>query len=1165
MYKPRFIHLRVHSDYSLIHGISKPEELIKYVSGLGFPSVALTDFNNLHGVIKFYQAACNSGVKPIIGIDIHLKSMVVPDKLTKLTLLATNNQGYSNLIILITKAYKKGYSDSISSVFVEQDWLIQYRNGLIVLSGGIYGDLGISLIAGKKKIISDVLSIYKNYFPDNYYIELTRTNRVNEELYIHRAKLIASMERIPLVVTNDVCFLHKRDFYNHKIRTAIQHGIPIDNVYLSQLYTCEQYLKTEDEMYKLFIDIPQALMNTVEIAKRCNVTIRLGEYFLPNFPTKNIKIEEFLIIKSKEGLEKRLEYIYPDINIRCKKRKKYDDRLNEELDVINKMGFPGYFLIVMEFVKWSKDNSIPVGPGRGSGAGSLVAYALRITELDPLFFNLLFERFLNPERISLPDLDIDFCINQRDKVIEHVSNRYGSDAVSQIITFGTMTAKAVIKDVGRVLGYPYGFLNKISHLIPLDPGMTLNKALLVCSELTDLYQTNSDVKILINIARKLEGVTRNISKHAGGVVISPTKITDFSPLYYDNKGENPITQFDKNDIEYVGLLKFDFLGLRTLTIIDSTVKMINNSTKNLKNQKLININLIDLNDSKCFHVLQKAETTGIFQLESKGMKDLIKRLKPDTFEDIISLVALFRPGPLKSGMVDNFINRKHGLEKIYYPDKNWQHALLKPILNSTYGIILYQEQVMKIAQVLSGYTLGRADILRRAMGKKNPIEMSKQRFIFQEGSKKNGIDSNLSIKIFDLLEKFAGYGFNKSHSAAYALISYQTLWLKTYYPEEFLASAMNTEIDNIDKLVILIHEVLRLDIKLLSPNINYSKFHFFVNNKKEIVYGLGAIKGISKNVILSIIQSRDNKGIFRDIFDLCVRIDTKQLTSKIILKLIKSGSLDVFKINRDTLVHYLDNIIKAANQYVIEFNNRQQTMFGNFNNIFQNIMNKSVKNSILWSEKQKLYFEKETLGCYLTGHPINEYLYELLYYTKGFRIQDVFSITYNKTVCIVFGIVGYIKKKVSKNSNSYLILQLEDRSKKIEVIVFSQLINQYQDILVKDEILIIKGHVVIDPISKNYKIIAKNIMNLHSARERYVKKIVIVLDLKKKSNSILDELCIILQKYIGGTVPIYVSYSQNITIYDKCLLGVQWNVIPSDNLLYDVRNIIGIKYVKLMF
>ena len=770
-----FIHLRVHSDFSMMDGLNKVKPILNKVAELNMPAVAITDQMNMCGLVKFYSTAHDLGIKPIIGTDFWVTNDIFGDEPFRLTLLAMNNEGYKNITILISKAYLRGHV--AHKAVIDQAWLAEHSEGVIILSGGLHGDLGVGLTKNNKLILDAALQFYQTHFEDRFYLELTRTGRNGEEEYLHRAVALAEQEGLPVVATNEVCFIDKAGFDAHEIRVCIHDGYTLDDNRRPKRYSEQQYLRSAEEMLALFSDIPEAIENTVEIAKRCNVTVRLGEYFLPQFPTGGMTTEDFLVKVSEEGLEDRLEFLFPDENERKEKRPAYDDRLRIELEVINQMGFPGYFLIVMEFIQWSKDNGIPVGPGRGSGAGALVAYALKITDLDPLEFDLLFERFLNPERVSMPDFDVDFCMDRRDEVIDHVAELYGRQAVSQIITFGTMAAKAVVRDVGRVLGHPYGFVDRISKLIPPDPGMTLEKAFAAEPQLPEVYEQDEEVKDLIDMARILEGVTRNAGKHAGGVVIAPTTITDFSPLYCDDEGKNPVTQFDKNDVETAGLVKFDFLGLRTLTIIQWAIDMIKEG-KNID----VDIAAIPLEDKRSFKTLQNAETTAVFQLESRGMKELIKRLKPDCFEDIIALVALFRPGPLQSGMVDNFIDRKHGREEISYPDAEYQHECLKEILEPTYGIILYQEQVMQIAQEMAGYSLGGADLLRRAMGKKKPEEMAKQRGAFAEGSKNNNIDPDLAMKIFDLVEKFAGYGFNKSHSAAYALVSYQTLWLKVHYP-----------------------------------------------------------------------------------------------------------------------------------------------------------------------------------------------------------------------------------------------------------------------------------------------------------------------------------------------------------------------------------------------
>lgn len=716
MAEPRFVHLHIHSDFSMLDGLQKIKPLVARAAENNMVAMAITDQMNQSGLVRFYGDAHSKGIKPIIGVDFWVQSEELGDELFHLIGLAMNNEGQQNLIQLISKGFLRGHIQG--RAVIDKAWLAEHATGVILLSGGRDGDIGKFLLKGNQAMVERCTAFYQQHFPERFYLELIRTGRLDEETYLHMAVELAIQQDLPVVATNDVVFLNKDDFDAHEIRVAIHDGYTLDDARRPKRYSNQQYMRTQDEMCELFKDIPEALANSVEIAKRCNVTVRLGEYFLPQFPTGDMTTEDFLVMKSKEGLEERLAFLFPDPAERAEKRIAYDERLDIELKVINQMGFPGYFLIVMEFIQWSKDNDIPVGPGRGSGAGSLVAYALKITDLDPLALDLLFERFLNPERVSMPDFDVDFCMDRRDEVIDHVAQMYGREAVSQIITFGTMAAKAVVRDVGRVLGHPYGFVDRISKLIPPDPGMTLAKAFDVEPKLVELYEQDEEVKALIDMARKLEGVTRNAGKHAGGVVIAPTKITDFAPLYCDDQGLQPVTQFDKNDVEYAGLVKFDFLGLRTLTIIKWALDMINPRLKT-EGKPPVDIAAIPLDDPTSFKILKNSETTAVFQLESRGMKDLIKRLQPDCFEDMIALVALFRPGPLQSGMVDNFIDRKHGREAISYPDIQWQHDSLQPILEPTYGIILYQEQVMQIAQTLAGYTLGGADMLRRAMGKKN--------------------------------------------------------------------------------------------------------------------------------------------------------------------------------------------------------------------------------------------------------------------------------------------------------------------------------------------------------------------------------------------------------------------------------------------------------------
>ncbi|MFE8149130.1 DNA polymerase III subunit alpha [Brenneria goodwinii] len=1159
MAEPRFVHLRVHSDYSMIDGLAKVGPLVKKAAALGMPALAITDFTNLCGLVKFYGGAHGAGIKPIIGADFYVASEELGDELAQLTILAMDNEGYQNLTLLISHAYQRGYG--AEGPTIDRDWLIEYNTGLLLLSGARHGDTGKFLLRGNQVQVEQCLAFYRQHFPNRYYLELIRTGRQDEESYLHAAVELAIKHELPVVATNDVRFISEDDFDAHEIRVAIHDGYTLDDPKRPRNYSPQQYMRTEDEMCALFADIPEALANSVEIAKRCNVTIRLGEYFLPQFPTGDMSTEDYLVKRAREGLEERLEFLFPDPEDRAAKRPEYDERLETELQVINQMGFPGYFLIVMEFIQWSKDNDVPVGPGRGSGAGSLVAYSLKITDLDPLEFDLLFERFLNPERVSMPDFDVDFCMEKRDRVIDHVADMYGRDAVSQIITFGTMAAKAVIRDVGRVLGHPYGFVDRISKLVPPDPGMTLEKAFAAEPQLPEIYEADEEVKALIDMARKLEGVTRNAGKHAGGVVISPTKITDFAPLYCDAEGNHPVTQFDKSDVEYAGLVKFDFLGLRTLTIIDWALEMIN-ARRAKQGLEPIDIAAIPLDDKKSFDMLQRSETTAVFQLESRGMKDLIKRLKPDCFEDMIALVALFRPGPLQSGMVDNFIDRKHGREAISYPDIEWQHESLKPVLEPTYGIILYQEQVMQIAQVLAGYTLGGADMLRRAMGKKKPEEMAKQRSVFKEGSERIGVDGELSMKIFDLVEKFAGYGFNKSHSAAYALVSYQTLWLKAHYPAEFMAAVMTADMDNTDKVVGLVDECWRMGLKILPPDINSGLYHFHVNDDGEIVYGIGAIKGVGEGPIEAIIEARNQDGYFKELFDLCARTDIKKLNRRVLEKLIMSGAFDRLGPHRAALMNSLGDALKAADQHAKAEAIGQVDMFGVLADAPEQV-EQSYSTVPPWPEQVVLDGERETLGLYLTGHPITQYIKEIERYAGGVRLKDMHPTERGKMTTAV-GLVLAARVMVTKRGNRIGICTLDDRSGRLEIMLFTDALEKYQHLLEKDRILIATGQVSFDDFSGGLKMTVRELMDISEAREKYARGLAISLTDRQIDDQLLNRLRASLEPHRSGTIPVHLYYQRE-DARARLRFGAAWRITPTDALLNDLRTLVGNEQVELEF
>ncbi|WP_394200391.1 DNA polymerase III subunit alpha [Shewanella waksmanii] len=1157
MSEPRFVHLRVHSDFSMCDGLAKVKPILAKATELQMPALALTDQTNLCGLVKFYGGCHGAGIKPIIGADF---SMLVPGfekEFCSITVIAINNEGYKNLTLLISDAFLRGHVRD--RAVIDQAWLAKYSEGLILLSGGREGDVGKALLKGNHNQVNELLSFYQQHFPQRYYLELIRTGRVDEERYLHMAVDLSTQTGVPVVATNQVVFMQPEQFEAHEIRVAIHDGFTLADPRRPKKYSEQQYFRSEDEMCELFSDIPEALANSVEIAKRCNVTVRLNEYFLPNFPTGDLSIEDYLVAVSEKGLQERLEFLFPDEEERAKRRPEYDERLDVELKVINNMGFPGYFLIVMEFIQWGKDNDIPIGPGRGSGAGSLVAYALKITDLDPLEFDLLFERFLNPERVSMPDFDVDFCMDRRDEVIDHVADLYGRDAVSQIITFGTMAAKAVVRDVGRVLGHPYGFVDRISKMIPAEPGMTLAKAFEAEPALPESYDADEDVKDLIDMCRILEGVTRNAGKHAGGVVIAPTVITDFAPLYCDSEGHNPVTQFDKNDVETAGLVKFDFLGLRTLTIIDWALQMINPRLQK-QGKDAVRIEAIPLDDPASFRLLQRYETTAVFQLESRGMKDLIKRLQPDCFEDMIALVALFRPGPLQSGMVDNFIERKHGREEVSYPDSQYQHESLKELLSPTYGIILYQEQVMQIAQVLAGYTLGGADMLRRAMGKKKPEEMAKQRGTFKEGAINNGVDGELSMKIFDLVEKFAGYGFNKSHSAAYALVSYQTLWLKTHYPAEFMAAVMSADMDNTDKIVVLVDECERMGLPLIPPDVNKGLFKFTVDEEQNIVYGIGAIKGVGDGPVDSILQAREN-GPFKDLFDFCARVDLKKLNKRVIEKLICAGALDSLGPHRAAMMATLPEAIRAAAQHAKAEAIGQEDLFGLLNTEPEDNKQQFV-DCTPWPDKVWLEGERDTLGLYLTGHPINQYLKELKHYTSG-RLKDVHPTERGKTMKAA-GLVVATRVMMTKRGSKMGLVTLDDKSARLEVMLFTEAFEKFNHLLEKDRILIIEGEVSFDDFSGGNRMTARNIIDMGEARSHFASAVEIDVEAECISVDWLEQFRSAVEPWKAGAVPVKINYAQP-QAKAQFRLGDEWRVNPTDELMLALESLTGSDKVRILF
>jgi DNA polymerase-3 subunit alpha len=1143
--EPTFVHLRVHSEFSLTDGLVRVGPLMKSVAAAGMPAVAITDRNNFFGLIKAYKAAEREGVKLIIGADFDV--LEEDERRHQVTFLAQSTEGYRNLTVLISRAYQEG--QILGRPLLRRDWIQAKSQGLIALSGGRNGDVGQHLIAGRTQEAKTALQWWMSLFPDRYYLELQRTGRENEEDYLHSAVELASHENCPVVATNEVCFLSPDEYDAHEARVCIGDGRTLNDPRRPRHFSEQQYLRTPDEMAALFEDIPEAIENTFHIAARCSTEIELGKAYLPDFPTpEGVSIEQHLENLSNEGLDKRLAVLnVDDVQV-------YRDRLKFELDIINQMGFPGYFLVVMDFIRWGKANGIPVGPGRGSGAGSLVAYALEITDLDPIEYDLLFERFLNPQRVSMPDFDVDFCMDRRDEVIEYVAETYGRNAVSQIITFGTMAAKAVVRDVARVQDKPYALADKMSKLIPFEVGMTLEKALEQEEQLVNLLNEDSAAQEIWDMAVQLEGLTRNAGKHAGGVVIAPSQLTDFSPLFCDEEGHGLVTQYDKNDVEDAGLVKFDFLGLRTLTIIDWAVAMINERDDI---EEPVDINHIPLDDGAVYSLLQSAETTAVFQLESRGMKELIKSLRPDCFEDIIALVALFRPGPLQSGMVENFIDRKHGREQVSYPDAQYQHEWLQPILEPTYGIILYQEQVMQIAQELAGYTLGGADLLRRAMGKKKPEEMAKQRSVFEEGAKGKGVDPTLAMKIFDLVEKFAGYGFNKSHSAAYALVSYQTAWLKRHYPAEFMAAVMSSEIDNTDKLLSLRDECKRMGLTVKAPNILEGKHHFSVNREGQIIYGLGGIKGLGEGPIGDLLEAR-GESPFSDLFDLCSRTDPRKVNRRAIEALIKSGALDELGAERSVLMSALDDALRAAEQSAA---NEAAGMGDLFGEVVPSAGNgdpyRDHRRARSWTLRDILAGEKESLGSFLSGHPMDEFQQEV----RKFSPRTIRELTAGSKQWVAGLIVDV--RLVKTQRGTMAVLQLDDGTGQIEATAYSEVYEQNRDLLVKDQIVLADGRLQMDDFRGQLSLRAKSFTTLEAARSSRVRELKLGLNSEAIARGVSAELKRAFSAHVGDC-PIVVEYKQPAGSA-MVRFGDRYRIRPTDTLLDQLKELVGHDSVELVY
>ncbi len=1159
----RFVHLHLHTEYSLVDSVVRIGPLMSAVAGAGMPAVALTDQSNLFALLKFYRSALRRGVKPVIGLDLLIACGEEADRPFRMVLLCQDLGGYRNLTRLVTRSYLEGQYRGVP--MANPDWLEPDSvAGLIALSGGVQGDIGRAVTGARPDLAAERCERWARLFPDRFYLEVTRTGRPGEDAYLAEAVALGDRLGLPLVATNDVRFLTREDFEAHEARVCIHQGRMLGDPDRPRAYSDQQYLKSPEEMWELFQDLPEALENSVEIARRCNLELSLGQSFLPHFPVpEGLDTERHLRREAARALAGKLAGRERGGGSTAD----YEARLESELAVICDMGFAGYFLIVADFIRWARDNGIPVGPGRGSGAGSLVAWVLGITDLDPLEHDLLFERFLNPERVSMPDFDIDFCMEGRDRVIEYVAGRYGRDQVSQIITYGTMAAKAVVRDAGRVLGHPYGFVDRIAKLIPFELGITLEKALAQEPELKELYEGDEEVRGIIDLARSLEGLVRNAGKHAGGVVIAPTELTDFAPLYCEEGGRNVVTQFDKDDVEAAGLVKFDFLGLRTLTVIDRAVANVN-AERARRGEPPVDIERLDMRDEATFALLQSCRTTAVFQLESRGMKDLIKRLRPDSFEDLVALVALYRPGPLQSGMVEDFIARKHGEAG---QSIDYLHPELEPVLEPTYGVILYQEQVMQIAQVLAGYTLGGADLLRRAMGKKKPEEMAKQRAVFVSGAEARGVETATATRIFDLMEKFAGYGFNKSHSAAYAVLSYQTAWLKAHYPAAFMAAVMSTDMDHTDKLVVLKDDCREIGITLEPPDVNRSDFEFGVSSDTAIRYGLGAIKGVGRGAVEAIVGEREENGPFSDLMGFCRRVDLERVNRRTLEALIKSGAMDAIGANRRTLMTSLPEAVRSAEQEARAQAAGQDDLFGLPRTAVPAAPAARQQPELAeWSEQERLTAEKEALGLYLTGHPFHTVARDARYFTSG-TLRDITSArppdanggerdySQGRREVVAAGLIIDIRKRGNRVS-----VTLDDDTGRIEVGLFSEAFLEYRHLLVKDQIVVVEGRLRYDEFIDAWTLNARSVHDIDRMIEERARHLVLSLDANGNGGEVLASLHDILLPYREGKCDVAVQYVGNDATV-RLNLGEDWAVRPTRDLRDKLESLLGQNGVRFLY
>jgi DNA polymerase-3 subunit alpha len=1150
---PAFIHLRLHSEYSILDSTIRIPDVVAKAVADQMPALALTDLANVFGLVKFYQSAHKNGIKPILGCDVWITNESDRNKPIRLLLLCQSRDGYLLLSRLLSRAYRENQYHGRAEI--RESWLHPDESdtqGLIALSGARFGDIGLAILQNNPQQAEIQARKWAGLFPERFYLEIQRDGHPNETMLVQQSLALARQLNLPVVATQAVQFLNAEEFRAHEARVCIAEGYTLDDKRRPKNFTGQQYFKTQAEITQLFADIPSALANTIEIAKRCNLMLELGVNRLPLFPTPNNEsLDEYLRDQAEIGLEKRMAELFPDAQVSADKLPEYQARLEFEVKTIIQMGFPGYFLIVADFINWAKHNNVPVGPGRGSGAGSLVAYSLGITDLDPLRYDLLFERFLNPERISMPDFDIDFCQDRRELVIEYVKQRYGTGKVSQIATFGTMAAKAVIRDIGRVMDLPYNFVDQLAKLIPFEIGMTLKKARQLEPQLNQRAAEEEDVRNLLELAESLEGITRNIGMHAGGVLIASSEITDFCPIYCTESADSVVSQLDKDDVEKIGLVKFDFLGLRTLTILDRAVGYIRQSHENSGSAaaQLFSLETLPLDDEATYALMRKGNAVGIFQFESRGMIDLLQKAKPDRFEDIIALVALYRPGPMD--LIPEFIDRKHGRKTIEYLDPR-----LEPILGPTYGIMIYQEQVMQIAQVIGGYSLGSADLLRRAMGKKKVEEMAQQRDIFVAGAVNNNLSEDKATELFGLMEKFAGYGFNKSHAAAYALIAFQTAYLKAHYPAEFMAACLSADMDDTDKVQIFVEDSIANGLTILPPDINLSDYRFVPVDGKTIRFGLGAVKGTGESAVNSIIAVRGQTGPFSDLFDFCNRIDRRIANRRVMESLIRVGAFDTIDTNRASLIASVGVAIESAEQMSRAAS--QTNLFGETGD-HSHLQTQPIQTEA-WSEREKLHQEKIGLGYYFSGHPFDTYAAEL----KRFIRTRLDRLNPSREPQLIAGIIHSVRVQMTRRGRM-CVINLDDGKARLELVVFSELFDANRAWLKEDQLLITEAKIS----NRNYngeesdelRVTAEQLYDLVGIRSRFAKQIRIRCDANtigqtSSLKALLTPFTPQAQKPYANYCPVTVVYHNELAS-SELELGNDWRVYVHDDLLQSLKTHFG--------